>query len=385
MKCPHCGMEVEPGEKKCPYCYGILECGDPDHCDDELAEHASRGKNKLRAVILVAAILLAAVCAAYLLFRMMAPSETSPDATVATYDGATLSNRDLNYYYWNDYYYFANYGVFDPDTPLEDQQYDSNTTWHDFMVESAIDSWRSMVDVTRAAKEASFELPEEYQEALATLEDDLTDSAEYNDFTDIDDYLKWCYGEAADLETFRPFVEQTYLSTAYSNAKYDELFDRFAYETDPIPTVAVRHILFGSDEYDDPEQSARDALDEFRAGGGTEDVFAELAGEYSTDPGSSSNGGLYDDVYEGQMVPAFDEWCFDPARQPGDTGLVETDYGWHVMYYVGEGEPTTDWITEDADDQYSMWLEELKNGEPKVTYSAIQIYDLVESELSEAE
>ena len=64
-------MEVEPGEKKCPYCYGILECGDPDHCDDELAEHASRGKNKLRAVILVAAILLAAVCAAYLLFRMI--------------------------------------------------------------------------------------------------------------------------------------------------------------------------------------------------------------------------------------------------------------------------------------------------------------------------
>ena len=32
------------------------------------------------------------------------------------------------------------------------------------------------------------------------------------------------------------------------------------------------------------------------------------------------------------------EWCFDDARKPGDTGIVKTDYGYHVMYYVSKGE-----------------------------------------------
>ena len=31
----------------------------------------------------------------------------------------------------------------------------------------------------------------------------------------------------------------------------------------------------------------------------------------------------------------FEEWCFDAGRQYGDYGLVKTDYGYHVMYYVG--------------------------------------------------
>lgn len=38
------------------------------------------------------------------------------------------------------------------------------------------------------------------------------------------------------------------------------------------------------------------------------------------------------------MVDPFDEWCFDDARKAGDTGIVKTDYGYHVMYYVSKGE-----------------------------------------------
>ena len=39
----------------------------------------------------------------------------------------------------------------------------------------------------------------------------------------------------------------------------------------------------------------------------------------------------------------FNNWLFclgddykDVERKPGDTGLVETEYGWHVMYFVGD-------------------------------------------------
>ena len=47
------------------------------------------------------------------------------------------------------------------------------------------------------------------------------------------------------------------------------------------------------------------------------------------------NGGLYENIYPGQMVEPFEDWCYDAARATGDTGIVETTYGYHVMYFVG--------------------------------------------------
>ncbi|MGN0571497.1 MAG: peptidylprolyl isomerase [Candidatus Fimenecus sp.] len=67
----------------------------------------------------------------------------------------------------------------------------------------------------------------------------------------------------------------------------------------------------------------------------TEDNFATLANDNSDDTGSNTNGGLYEDVHVGDMVTEFNDWCFDPNRKPGDTGIIETTYGYHVMYYVG--------------------------------------------------
>ena len=87
------------------------------------------------------------------------------------------------------------------------------------------------------------------------------------------------------------------------------------------------------------EKKANDLLTEWKNGEHTEESFAFMAAENSADPGSAENGGLYEDVYPGQMVDAFDAWCFDASRQPGDTGIVKTEYGYHVMYFVGDDVP----------------------------------------------
>ncbi len=97
-------------------------------------------------------------------------------------------------------------------------------------------------------------------------------------------------------------------------------------------TVNIRHILV------EDEAAAKDLLAQFEAGEKTEDAFAALATENSTDTGSAENGGLYENVSVGQMVKPFEAWCFDESRQPGDTGIVETDYGYHVMYFVSRNE-----------------------------------------------
>jgi len=81
-------------------------------------------------------------------------------------------------------------------------------------------------------------------------------------------------------------------------------------------------------------------LESWKSGKATEDTFATLATANSEDGGSKNNGGLYTDVYPGQMVTAFNDWCFDPVRQVGDYGIVETEYGCHMMYFSGFGEKT---------------------------------------------
>ncbi|MBR4972628.1 MAG: peptidylprolyl isomerase, partial [Oscillospiraceae bacterium] len=79
---------------------------------------------------------------------------------------------------------------------------------------------------------------------------------------------------------------------------------------------------------------------EFEAGEMSEEAFAKLATEKTKDTGSKENGGLYENVYPGQMVEAFEDWCYDESRKPGDLGLVETTYGYHIMYFVGDSEVT---------------------------------------------
>lgn len=115
----------------------------------------------------------------------------------------------------------------------------------------------------------------------------------------------------------------------------------------------VRHILVsyeggttdenGSTTYSDEEKNAAKEkaeaiLKEWEEGEKTEDSFAALATEKSTDTGSTENGGLYEAIYPGQMVTPFEDWCFDETRKEGDTGIVQTDYGYHVMYFSGDNE-----------------------------------------------
>lgn len=107
-----------------------------------------------------------------------------------------------------------------------------------------------------------------------------------------------------------------------------------------VPTVNVRHILISTSDSVTAED-ARSQIEEIQAEyeeDPTEEHFAELAETYSSDTGSNTNGGLYENVAPGQMVEEFNDWIFADNRQAGDVGIVETDYGCHLMYFVGDGE-----------------------------------------------
>ena len=117
----------------------------------------------------------------------------------------------------------------------------------------------------------------------------------------------------------------------------------------------VRHILVapeggtydsetGVTTYSDEEMAlaktvAEELYNEWKSGEATEDSFAALANEKSAD-GDGTTGGLYENVYPGQMVTNFNDWCFAEGRKTGDTGIVESDYGYHIMFYVGDSDMT---------------------------------------------
>lgn len=117
----------------------------------------------------------------------------------------------------------------------------------------------------------------------------------------------------------------------------------------------VRHLLVefeggktdssGNTTYTDAEKAtakseAEALLKEWESGAKTEASFAELAKEKSEDTVSASDGGLCDNVYPGQMVEAFEDWCYDDNRKVGDYGIIETEYGYHIMFFVGNSETT---------------------------------------------
>ncbi len=116
---------------------------------------------------------------------------------------------------------------------------------------------------------------------------------------------------------------------------------------DNYETVDVRHILVSLGSYDKNDTEAAEAakkvahaeaeklLEEWK-NNPTEENFAAMADKNSAD---SPEGGLYTKVYKNQMVSPFNDWIFDAERKPGDTGIVDTEYGSHVMYFVGTNVP----------------------------------------------
>lgn len=102
-------------------------------------------------------------------------------------------------------------------------------------------------------------------------------------------------------------------------------------------TMDVRQIYVKVEDTSDEEEMAtakkraEDLLAQWKSGAATEDSFAELANQESD---LKSDGGLAQRVTK--TDDAVGQWIFDSSRKPGDTAVVESTAGYHVLYMVGE-------------------------------------------------
>lgn len=114
----------------------------------------------------------------------------------------------------------------------------------------------------------------------------------------------------------------------------------------------VRHLLVefeGGTQNEETEQmeyteaeknAAKTKADEYfktwTEGDKTEDSFIALVKEHSDDT-SAEDGGLFENVHpNASYTPNFLNWAIAEERKAGDCEVIETEFGYHVMYYVGD-------------------------------------------------
>ena len=305
---------------------------------------------------------------------------------VATAGDAKLTNGELQVYYWMSIYDFvSNYSMYlsymgvDFTQPLDQQVYDAstNTTWQELMIENALQTWHQYNAVKQLAEAEGYELDEEGQEYVANIDQNIENMMAQTDYATVAEMLESEMGAGTTEEAYRSFMMAGYYTIQYLADKEEEITPTMeqieAYYTeneeyfttnglvkDTGALVDVRHVLiqpeggtpnadgrtktYTDEEWEACRVKAQELLDQWRSGEATEDTFAQLAVDNSAD-GNASEGGLYTGVTEGYMVEAFNDWIFDESRGYGDTDLVKTPFGYHIMFFVKREQGEPKWIS----------------------------------------
>ena len=305
------------------------------------------------------------------------------DTVVATVGDYELTNNELQVFYWqgveefyNYYGYYLDASVLDLEKPLDTQFYDEENgiTWQMHFLDNALTTWSRYAALSMYAKEQGFDMNEDTKAELLTMPEQLEDMAVAYNYANAEEMLKADMGVVCNVDGYIAFLTTNLFAGEYLDSIYDTLVPTDAeieayyaqneamlieqgISKDSGVTVDARHILicpkggteaedgsitYSEEEWEACRVEAQALLDQWQAEDGTEEGFAQYAGQYTEDPGSMATGGLYTDIYEGQMVAPFEDWCFDASRQYGDTGLVQTTYGYHIMFFVESREI---WIT----------------------------------------
>ena len=342
--------------------------------------------------------------------------EASVDTVVATLGDAELTLGELQIYYWESIYAFdSEWGSYAAELGLNvagnmDRQLcavgDVSMTWQQYFLDYALNTWHTHQAVAQAAKEAGYELEEVYKAELDGLNAQMEETAKLYGMANADELIRSFYGHGCGMDAYREYLETYYRGYGYlenlgKNLSFtpeeveafytenEELYAQNGITKDAGKTVDVRHILLmpengttgedGYPVYSEEDWAACEAevqkiYDEWQAGDKSEESFADFAVKYSQD-GNAAQGGIYEDVPEGYMVETFNDWCFDESRQSGDHGLVKTQYGYHIMFFVDSDEIW--YATAEADllsQTVNAKLPEAKEKHPiTIDYSAIKL------------
>ncbi len=301
------------------------------------------------------------------------------DRVVAKVGEYELTNAELQIYYWvcaysfieENSYYISLMGLdYTKDFGTQECYLEKGISWQEYFIDQALAAWYQYTVLNVAATEENFQLSEEEQTYLNELKDTMDAQAVKYGYKDAEEMIQKEMGAGATFDAYMTYTNETFKGMGFYSQfagnlgiTEEDLEQHYAnnlekYTQNKVAKkgeaycVSVRHILIcpvtkdaDGNEIDTDtawetcRQTAQSILDGYLAAGKIdEEAFAALAKEKTEDTGSKTNGGLYEDFYRGKMVEEFEAWSFDVARQYGDTGLVKTSYGYHIMFFVDKNE-----------------------------------------------
>jgi len=107
---------------------------------------------------------------------------------------------------------------------------------------------------------------------------------------------------------------------AVSDAEAKKFYDAQVGQLKPQSEIEARHILVES------QDKAKEVFEKIAHGAD----FAQMAKEFSKDPGTKDDGGKLGFFGRGQMVPQFEEAAFK-LKEGEVSQPVETQFGWHLI------------------------------------------------------
>lgn len=285
------------------------------------------------------------------------PEEPALERAAVTCGDWSLSCTELGFYYWSEYFYYINTDASpQPDhaLPLEQQEYAAGETWRDYFLAQAIEKVESTMTLVFAGRAAGYALDGSYLDDYAQVRTRFTEYAAAAGYVtdsgagDLGAYLRASYGPYADEERFFAYLENAYYAAGYAQALRD------AYDPDETEVKAYydAHCADYDADWDEPEPvtlrvitltgadaaaRAQTLYEQWRAAGGSEEGFSQLAQEYSRDA-QAERGGLYEDLAWPDATGALQDWCFAPGRAALDSAVLETEDGSALVLFLSRAE-----------------------------------------------
>ncbi|MBP5185918.1 MAG: peptidylprolyl isomerase [Clostridiales bacterium] len=256
--------------------------------------------------------------------------------------GMQFTTLDYNYYFAQEYVqlYTNGYGSIQM-TAAGFLDMNSNLTEtktvKDYLGEQVIFDLQGEAFLLEYAQKNNLELDDEILQKIEDTFKETEETAAQYGMT-LDEYLQAWYGPDATVDGMRS-VLQRYELVTLAMKHYVEVYP-FAEGETLLPVVY--HVLFPTisletgEKLSDEECAAakQRAEDLQKSVTGLEDL--QTKADAAVAAGEAGEARQYR-VNLGQMVKPFEEWCF-AEHNVGDCDIVETDYGYHVMYFVGKEE-----------------------------------------------
>lgn len=205
------------------------------------------------------------------------------------------------------------------------------------------------------------ELCKEYSEnkEIKFEEETLNENISYNDCSDA--LVSWLFDLERE-ENATAIIEDT------TNMEYNIVYF-ISRDKNKTKTVNFKHILIApeTDEQNNvvegaletAESQADEVYKEWNSSDKKSSTFDSFVKKYSSDTETANNGGLYEEIAEGILPDEMDKWLFEEGRKEGDTELIKTESGYHIVYYLEEGDE--EWIVlsrnQMVEDRYREFVE----------------------------